>query len=133
MSIRTKAWIARQPYNVRFTHDNIANDESPDSLMFIEDNQKAINAGDINSFKRGFFWPSLVLVEKYWKGSNALVYVFIRVYKKKLRLIIDLLMGDSMDIIAELSSNFDHIPIYRIITSKNGKRGSVQKLLDFQE
>ncbi len=133
MSIRTKAWIARQPYSVRFTHDNIEKDDSPDSLIFIEDNKKLITAGDINSFKRGHFWPSLVLVEKHWKGSNALVYVFIRVYKKKLRLIVDLLMGDSMDIIAELSSNFDHIPIYRIITSKNGKRGSVQKLLDFQE
>ena len=65
MSIRTKAWIARQPYNVRFSHDNIAKDDSPDSLNFIEDNRQLITAGDINSFKRGLFWPSLVLVEKH--------------------------------------------------------------------
>ena len=133
MSVRTKAWIARQHYNVRFADNEITSDESPDSLRFINENKKVIKAGDIESFQRGFFWPSLVLVEKCWEGSTSQIMVFIRVYKKKQRLIVDLLMGDSMDIIADLSDKFDNVPIYRIITSKKGKRGSIQKLLDFQD
>ncbi|MHA2362994.1 MAG: hypothetical protein ACXAC7_03485 [Candidatus Hodarchaeales archaeon] len=131
MSVRTKAWIARQPYNVRYTSEGVLSDDSLEGIRFIDENP-SISAYKDTSFQRGVFWPSLVLVEKSWEGTNTLVNIYIRVYKKKLKLLIDLLMGHSMDIITELSEKYD-IPIYRIITSKKGKRGSVQKLLDFQE
>jgi len=71
-------------------------------------------------------------VEKNWEGDGKQVEIFVRIFKKKLKLIIDIYMGDDMNIITSLAEKYA-IPIYRIITSKKGKRGSVQRLLDFQE
>ncbi|MHA1990737.1 MAG: hypothetical protein ACW981_10190 [Candidatus Hodarchaeales archaeon] len=129
--VRTYAWIARQPFNIRYQIDNIEKDNSPETDRFLEENE-FIRVSDESIFQRGVFWPSLVLIEKFWEGESKHIEIFIRIFKKKLKLIIDVYMGDNMDIITGLSSKFD-IPIYRIITSKKGKRGSVQKLLDFQD
>ncbi len=131
MSVRTFAWIARQPFNIRFHTDNIEKDNSPETDRFLEENE-FIRILDSSIFQRGVFWPSLVLIEKFWEGESKQIKIFIRVFKKKLKLLIDVYMGDNMDIITDLSERYQ-IPIYRIITSKKGKRGSVQKLLDFQD
>ena len=131
MSIRTFAWIARQPYNLRYHKDTVLTDNSPESQRFLEENP-AIKIKDESIFQRGTFWPSLVLIEKSWEGDNKLVEIFVRVFKRKLKMIIDVYMGDDMDIITRISETYE-IAIYRIISSKKGKRGSVQKLLDFQE
>ncbi len=131
MSVRTFAWIARQPFNIRFHTENIEKDNSPETDRFLEENE-FIRILDSSIFQRGVFWPSLVLIEKYWEGESKQIKIFIRVFKKKLKLLIDVYMGDNMDIITDLSERYQ-IPIYRIITSKKGKRGSVQKLLDFQD
>ena len=131
MSVRTFAWIARQPFNIRFHTDSVEKDNSPETDRFLEEN-KFIKIQDDSIFQRGVFWPSLVLIEKFWEGESKQIKIFIRVFKKKLKLLIDVYMGDNMDIITDLSDRYQ-IPIYRIITSKKGKRGSVQKLLDFQD
>jgi len=131
MSLRTFSWIAKQPYNIRYQADNVLNDNSGESEQFIQENPK-IKTNDDSVFQRGVLWPSLVLVEKNWEGDGKQVEIFVRIFKKKLKLIIDIYMGDDMNIITSLAEKYA-IPIYRIITSKKGKRGSVQRLLDFQE
>ncbi|MFW9991344.1 MAG: hypothetical protein ACFFD4_04730 [Candidatus Odinarchaeota archaeon] len=128
MSIRTYAWIARQPYNVRYMPDNkIMTDGSTESDRFATDNKTP-------DFKRGEFWPSLILVEKSWEQETkkSTTEIFIRVYKRKLKLIVDVYQGNDMDLVTILNEDYK-VPIYRITTSRRGKRGSVQKLLDFQD
>ena len=131
MAIRTYAWIARQPYNVRYMPDGVVlTDDTPESASFAEEHSKPV-------FKRGELWPSLCLVEKSWEdASKKSTDIFIRVYKKRYQgrsLIIDVFQGNDIDIITGVSETYS-IPIYSITTSKRtGKRGSVQKLLDFQD
>ena len=102
MSVRTFAWIARQPFNIRFHTENIEKDNSPETDRFLEENE-FIRILDSSIFQRGVFWPSLVLIEKYWEGESKQIKIFIRVFKKKLKLLIDVYMGDNMDIITDLS------------------------------
>lgn len=111
--------------------DKILSDGSQESDRFIED-KKSSFVDDKPVFKKGDFWPSLILVEKSWEDtSKKETSIFIRVYKRKMKLIIDVYQGDDMDLITILNEEYK-VPIYRITTSKRGKRGSVQKLLDFQ-
>ncbi|MHA2297320.1 MAG: hypothetical protein ACXAEU_14840 [Candidatus Hodarchaeales archaeon] len=129
MGIRTYAWIARQPYNVRYmSPDNVLSDGTPESDRYTQDYSTT------PEFKRGSFWPSLILVEKSWEQETkkSTTTILIRVYKRKLKLIIDVFQGNDMDLVTSLSEDYS-VPIYRITTSRRGKRGSVQKLLDFQD
>ncbi len=130
LAIRTYTWIARQPFNIRYMPSTILSDGSPESDRFIEDHKSSF-VDDKPVFKKGDFWPSLILVEKSWEDtSKKETGIFIRVYKRKIKLLIDVYQGDDMDLITTLNEQYK-VPIYRITTSKRGKRGSVQKLLDF--
>lgn len=130
MGVRTYAWIARQPYSIRYTKEERITDDSIGAERF-SGSFKDLKEPYKKNFKRGFLWPSLILVEKPF-AKETKIEIYIRVFKQTYNAIVDFYVSGDMDDVTMLSREYS-IPIYRVSSSRKGKRGSVQKILDFHE
>ncbi len=127
-SFRTYSWIARQPFNVRYSIKN-GNYEIDGSELGKEYVSKHPKVGESvpSCFKKGSLWPSLILVEKRSHGSGVDLGVYARVFKRDASLVIDLEVGQDIDEAHSLANEFN-IPLFAKSWTKTGKLTGVRRL-----
>lgn len=133
---RTFGWIARQNPHVRVTEDVITNDSK---FNFPQLSDITFHAGipleeRKTWFKRGVLWPTMILVEKKYNQemSQRTEYAYVRVYRQSDGAILDVLVGDSLDLATLLAIEF-RVPLFSVTCSRKGMRGVAQRIqIDLQ-
>ncbi|MFW9855334.1 MAG: hypothetical protein ACFFFG_09735 [Candidatus Thorarchaeota archaeon] len=128
---RTFGWIARQNPHVRVTEDVVSNDSGykfpqlsdkvPQLNIPLEERKKW--------FKRGSLWPTMILVEKRYGEANSqrIERAYVRVYRQSDGAILDVLVGDSLDLATLLAVEFG-VPLFSVTCSRKGMRGVAQRI-----
>ncbi len=127
MQFRTFGWIARQSPNIRMDEDEIIDDNKFTFPALEGKNPKVPIEERKKWFKKGSLWPTLILVEKGYRGNTKTEHSYIRIYRNNDGAILDILAGETLDDATLLSIDFN-VPLFSVTCSRKGTRGTAQRI-----
>ncbi|MFX1252176.1 MAG: hypothetical protein ACFFCZ_11270 [Promethearchaeota archaeon] len=123
MNNKPFSWIARQPYSIRYEENKIISDNDPESEDFLRDMPLAKDV----EFERGKLWPTFILVENFWSNIPEETDIYLRLFRKRRNIIVDIWKSNDVTVAARLARRFN-IPIYTIFRNRTGKKTVVRRM-----